>query len=84
MHCINSDHSYTIIVWGPGVACSNPLGGSRSTQLFILPRSIRWVPGTSRNFVVKSKLPPGSGSVALNDLNPIHKKGAIKLFFLSL
>ena len=33
----------------------------RSTQPFILPRSIKWVPGISRNLVVKSKLPLRSG-----------------------
>ena len=46
-----------------GVPCSNPLGGApRSTQPFILSRSIKWVPGISGNSVVKSKLPPWSGS----------------------
>ena len=34
----------------------------RLIQPFILPRSIKWVPGISGNLVVKSKLPPGSGS----------------------
>ena len=34
----------------------------RSTQPFILPRSIKLVPGNSGNLVVKSKLPPRSGS----------------------
>ena len=34
----------------------------RSTQPFILPRSIKWVPGISGNLVVKSKLPPRSDS----------------------
>ena len=33
-------------------------------------------PGISRNLVVKSKLPPRSGPVALRQLNPIHKKGS--------
>ena len=33
----------------------------RSTQPFILPRSIKWVPGISGNLVVKNKLPPQSG-----------------------
>ena len=33
----------------------------RSTQSFILPRSMKWVPGISGNLVVKSKLPPRSG-----------------------
>ena len=34
----------------------------RSTQPFILPRSIKWVPGISGNLVVKSKLPPRSSN----------------------
>ena len=33
----------------------------RSTQPFILPRSVKWVPVISGNLVVKSKLPPRSG-----------------------
>ena len=35
----------------------------RSTQPFILPRSIKLVPGTSGNLVVKSKLPPQCGTI---------------------
>ena len=31
-------------------------------SLFILPRSIKWVPGVCGNLMVKSKLPPWSGS----------------------
>ena len=34
----------------------------RSTQPFILPRLVKWVPGISGNVVVKSKLPPRSGT----------------------
>ena len=33
----------------------------RSTQPFILLRSIKWAPGISGNWMVKSKLPPRSG-----------------------
>ena len=33
------------------------------------------VPRTIEDFVVKSKLSPRSGSAALRQLNPIHKKG---------
>ena len=33
----------------------------RSTQPFIFPRSIKWVPGISGDLVVKGKLPPWSG-----------------------
>ena len=32
--------------------------------------------GISGNLVVKSKLPPQSGSIDLRHLNPIHKKGS--------
>ena len=45
-----------------------------STQSFILSRSIKWLPGTSRDRVIRSKLSPRSGSVALSLLNSIHKK----------
>ena len=46
----------------------------KTTQTFILLRSIKWGLGISGNLVVKSKLLPLSGSVALRQLNPIHKK----------
>ena len=36
---------------------------------------IKQVPGISRNLLVKSELPPCSGSVVLKQLDPIHKKG---------
>ena len=51
----------------------------RSTQSFVLPRSIKWLPGISGNLVVKSKLPPRSGS-SLEAVEPHPEKGAIKLF----
>ena len=46
-------------------------------QLFILLRSIKWVPRISGNLVVKSKLPRRSGSVALrqflsSEINPVY------------
>ena len=49
----------------------------RLTQLFILQRSINWVLWTPRVVVVKSKLSPCSGSVAMTQLNPIHEKGPL-------
>ena len=58
-----------------GCRVENRWVSPRSTQFFILPRSIKWVPGTSGNLVVKSKLPPWSGSVALGQLKPIHRRG---------
>ena len=47
----------------------------RSSQPFVLPRSINWVTGSSRDLMVMSKLSSRSGSVALRQLSPIHKKG---------
>ena len=47
----------------------------RSTQSFILSTSIKRVSTISGDLVAKSKLSPGSGSVALRQLNPIHNKG---------
>ena len=47
----------------------------RSAQPLILPGSVKWVPGTPQEWVVKIKLSLQSGSVALRQLNPIHKKG---------
>ena len=46
----------------------------RSTDPFILQRLIKWVSGYPEDLVVKSKLSPHSGSVALQQLNHIHKK----------
>ena len=37
--------------------------------------SIKWVPGTHGELAVKSKISPYSGSAALRQSNPIHKKG---------
>ena len=50
---------------------------SRSTQSFILPRVIKWVPGMSGNLVVRTKLPPWSGS-SLETVEPYPQKGTIK------
>ena len=44
-------------------------------QPFIFPRSIKWLSRISGNLLVKNKLRPRSGSVALRLLNPINKKG---------
>ena len=50
---------------GVGFLCSKPLSGSKFNQLSL---------SNSGNIVVKSKLPPHKNSVALRQLNPIHKK----------
>ena len=55
----------------------------RLTQPFILLRSIKWVPGIFGNLVVKSKLPPWTGS-SLEVVEPHPWKGAIKFFFFSV
>ena len=56
--------------------------GPSSNQSFILPRSIKWVPGTLTDLVVKSTL-SRSISARLRHLNPMHKKGQkVFLFFL--
>ena len=52
----------------------------RLTQPFILLRLIKWVPGISGDLVVKSKLPPRSGS-SLGAVEPHPQKGAIKFIF---
>ena len=65
-------------VWipNPGVPCSKPLGGSKVDSAFHLSEVDKInIPRISGNLVVKRKLTPQSGSVALRQLNPIHKKG---------
>ena len=52
----------------------------RSTQPFILPRSVKWVPEISGNLVVKSKLPPRSGS-SLEAVEPHPPDKVLKSFF---
>ena len=63
--------------WLSGQGAWFPIQGSRvenqwvvprSTQPFILPRLIKWVPGISGDLVVKSKLSPCSGSFVFNYL----------------
>ena len=49
------------------------------TQNFILSRSVKWISEISGNLVVKSKLPPGSGS-NLYAVEPHPSEGAIKFF----
>ena len=45
----------------------------RLTQHFIFPWSMKWILGAPGGLVVKSKRSPCSGSVALRQLNSIHK-----------
>ena len=57
----------------PGVHVQNHWMTPRSTKSFILPKLIKRVPRIFENLMLKSKLPPRSGSAALRQLNPIHK-----------
>ena len=50
----------------------NHLLAPRLVQPILYPRSVKWVPSTPGDLVVKSKLSPYSGFVALRHLNPIH------------
>ena len=52
----------------------NPLGGLKLSQPFILLRSIKWVPGTPWDLVVKLKSSDCSYFVVLRQLKLIHKK----------
>ena len=63
-----------------GVLGLKPLGGSKVDSAFHPSEVDRMSTGTPRDVVVKSKLSPRSGTVALRQLKPIYKKGAIKLF----
>ena len=51
-------HEHLLEQWPSGQGAVAP----RSTQPFILPRSVKWVPEISGNLVVISKLPPRSGA----------------------
>ena len=51
----------------PGFAGSKPLGG-------FMVRSIKRVPGTPRDLVLKSKLSPWNGCTGMRHLNSIHWK----------
>ena len=59
-------------VEGSGV--QNHWMAPRLTQLFILSRLMKLVPGTTGDLVLKSELSLRRGSLALRQLNPIHKK----------
>ena len=52
-----------------------------STEPFILPRKIIWVPGTPGDLMLKRKLSPRSDYAAVRQLSPIHKIRFIKFFF---
>lgn len=45
----------------------------RLTQLFILPRLIKWIPKTPGELKIKSKLNPSCCSAALRQLNSLHR-----------
>ena len=69
--------------WSSGEGVGFPFQGfkgPKSTQSFIIPRSIKWIPRNSGDLVIKSKLFPHSGSVPLRQLSPSIKRGH-KVFF---
>ena len=47
---------------------SNHCVAPRLTQTFILPRWTKWIPANPVDLVVKSKMSPGSGSVAMRQV----------------
>ena len=49
------------------------------TQSFLFLGSIKWVQGTPWDWVVKSKLSPSCGPVALRQLKTTHKMGPFSL-----
>ena len=86
---IHSNFFYWIIQRSIGWGAVFPIQGThvqnhwvtpRLTQPLILPRLIKWVPGIYANLVVKSKLPPRSGS-SREAVEPHPWKGVIKSFF---
>ena len=63
------------LIPNPRVLTLKPLDDSRTNSAFHPFAFIKWVLGPSGTLVVKSKLSPRSGSVALRQLNTIHKEG---------
>ena len=67
--------------WPSGSVAGFPIQGSRfktngcRLSLSFLRGQSNEYQGTPRDVVVKSKLSPLSGTVALRHLNPIHKEG---------
>ena len=61
------------LISNPEVLSLKPLDGSNVDSAFYSFEFL--VPGIPGDFVVKSILSPRSGSIALRQLNPIHKKG---------
>ena len=61
------------LISNPEVLILKPLGGSNVDSAFYPFEFL--VPGIPGDFVVKSILSPRSGSIALRQLNPFHKKG---------
>ena len=52
-------------ILNPGIPNSKPMGRSNVNSAFHLSKVDKWVPGISGQLVVKSKLSPCCGSVAL-------------------
>ena len=78
------NHSFSMEQWSNGLGAGFSIQGSliqnywvapSSSQRFILLRSIKGVPGTPADLVIKSKLSRRSGFVALRQLNKSKSKG---------
>ena len=61
--------------WIPNQEVQRSKSVSGSNSVFILLNFMKWVPGTPGELKLEGELSPCSGSVALKQLNPIHKKG---------
>ena len=59
----------------PGVPSSKPLGGSKIDSIFQSSKVDKMSTTNSFGLVLKIKLYPHSGSVALRQWNAIHKNG---------
>ena len=71
---------YLNICYATRCSCSKPLDGSKVGSAFHPSEVDQMSVRHFKKFVVKSKLPPSSGSVTLRQLNSIHEKWAIKFF----
>ena len=72
--------SYWLSHWipNPGVPSSKPLGHSKVDLAF---HPSKWIPGPPGDLLVKTKLSPHSGFIALRQLNLIHEK-SLKIFVM--
>ena len=77
LYILPTKHYLSLKRWipNPGVLSSKSLVDSKADSAFNPPEVDQMSTMNIWNLLVKSKLPPPSGSVALRRLNLIHKKG---------